>query len=111
MYVGEGGGGGGGVIATASVSLFSIQDVTACLEYPVHNYTLVVEDSEGNRATQTSQATGDIVEISISGLKENSCYSYHVIATNQFGESRPSIACKCIEIIYNLVIVENWSFM
>ena len=84
----------------------SLQDVTACPEYPVHNYTLVVVDSEGNRATQTSQTTGDIVNISISGLIENPCYSYYVIATNQFGNSRPSIACRCKEIC-NLVIIET----
>ena len=56
----------------------------------MHNYTLVVEDSEGNRTTQTSQATGDIVSIAISGLIESTHYSYHVIATNQFGDSNPS---------------------
>ena len=56
----------------------------------MHNYTLVVEDSEGNRATQTSQATGDVANISISGLIENTCYSYQVLATNQFGGSNPS---------------------
>ena len=68
----------------------SLQDVTSCPEYPVHNYTLVVVDSEGNRTTQTSQATGDVVNIAISGLRENLRYSYHVIATNQFGDSNRS---------------------
>ena len=56
----------------------------------MHNYTLVVEDSEGNRTTQTSQATGDIVNIIIRGLRENTPYNYRVIATNQFGDSNPS---------------------
>ena len=72
------------------MSLFSIQDVSSCPEYPVHNYTLVVVDSEGSRTTQTSQATGDIVNIAISGLRENTRYSYYVIATNEFGDSNPS---------------------
>ena len=67
-----------------------MQDSTRCPEYPVHNYTLVVVDSEGNRATQTSQATGNIVNITISGLRENTHYSYHVLATNQFGDSNSS---------------------
>ena len=56
----------------------------------MHNYTLVVVDSEGNRTTQTSHATGDIVNITISGLMENTRYRYHVIATNQFGASPAS---------------------
>ena len=68
----------------------------------MHNYTLVVEDSEGNGATQTSQATGDIVNVSISGLMENVCYSYHVLATNQFGHSKPSAAVVvCKHTIHN----------
>ena len=75
------------------VSLFSIQDIS-CPQYPVHNYTLVVVDSEGNRTTQTSQATGDIVSIAISGLRENTRYRYHVIATNQFGDSNRSTPVK-----------------
>ena len=56
----------------------------------MHNYTLVVEDSAGDRITETSQATGDTVSIAISGLIENTRYSYHVIATNQFGASPAS---------------------
>ena len=52
----------------------------------MHNYTLVVEDSEGNRISKTSQATGDVVNITISDLKENSYYSYYVLATNQLGD-------------------------
>ena len=72
----------------------------------MHNYTLVVEDSEGGITTQTSQATGDIVNIVISGLREGTCYNYQVLATNQFGNSNPSISvvvCKCIEcIVHNL---------
>lgn len=56
----------------------------------MHNYTLVVEDTEGNRTTQTSQATGDRVSIVISDLTENARHSYHVLATNQFGNSHIS---------------------
>ena len=69
----------------------------------MHNYTLVVEESEGNRATQTSQATGDIVNITISGLIENTCYRYQVLATNQFGDSDPSTPVeigKCINAVH-----------
>ena len=74
----------------------------------MHNYTLVVVDSEGNRTIQTSQATGDIVNISISGLLENTCLGYHVLATNQFGDSKPSVAvyvCKCIECYSSLKLI------
>ena len=72
------------------VFFLDMQAVNSCPEYPVHNYTLVVVDSEGNRATQTSQATGDIVNIAISGLREDTRYSYQVLGTNQFGDSNPS---------------------
>ena len=58
--------------------------------YPALSYTLVVVDSEGTGTTQTSQATGGIVNITIPGLIEDTRYSYHVIATNQFGESNSS---------------------
>ena len=69
----------------------------------MHNYTLVVVDSEGNRATQTSQATGDVANILISGLIENTCYRYQVLATNQFGDSDPSTPVeigKCINAVH-----------
>ena len=73
-----------------------------CPEYPVLNYTLVVVNSEGGITTQISQAPGDVVNIAISGLREDTCYIYQVLATNQFGNSNPSISvevCKCIECI------------
>ena len=67
----------------------------------MRNYTLVVVDSEGNRATQTSQATGDVVNITISDLIENMCYSYHVLATNWFGDSKPAAAVVVCKHIIN----------
>lgn len=72
--------------------LLLLQKLTICPEYPVHSYTLVVEDSEGNMTTHTSQATDhmDTVTITVSGLRKNSRYSYYVLATNQFGDSNPS---------------------
>ena len=63
----------------------------------MHNYTLVVVDSEGNRATQTSQATGDVVSIAVSDLRENTRYSYYVIAANQFGNSNSSTLVEISE--------------
>ena len=60
----------------------------------------MVVDSEGDRITRTSQATGETVSIAISDLRENTRYSYHVIATNQFGDSNRStrleIGEKCV---------------
>ena len=56
----------------------------------MYNYTLVVVDSEGDKTSQTSQATGDIVSIDISDLREDTRYNYHVLATNQFGNSNSS---------------------
>ena len=61
----------------------------------MHNYTLVVVDSEGNRISKASQATGDIVNITIRDLKENSYYSYYVLATNQLGNISTQMESEC----------------
>lgn len=90
--------------------LHPAQNVTPCSEYPVHSYTLVVVDSGGITTTQTSQATEDTVNIAISGLRENSHYSYYVLATNQFGDSNPSTPVNIGEYSsdyndYNIIVV------
>lgn len=51
---------------------------------------LVVEGSSGNTSAKTLQATGEVVNIAITGLRENSQYSYYVLAANQFGNSSSS---------------------
>ena len=61
-----------------------------CPAYPVHNYTLVVGDSGGNRTAHTSPASGDTVHLVVEGLLENTSYWYYVVATNQFGSSNHS---------------------
>ena len=61
------------------------------------NYTLVVQDSEGNR-TVSSWGNGDVVEIVVTNMMVNTLYWYHVIAINQFGSSQstPLGICKCM---------------
>ena len=71
------------------VCRYSLQGA-GVISCPERNYTLVVVDSEGTRATQTSQATGDVVNIVVRDLRENTRYRYHVVATNRFGNSDPS---------------------
>ena len=56
------------------------------MEYPVSSFILVLEDSNGNRVTQTSPSiSGSSVNIVIGGLRENTHYSYFLIVSNQFG--------------------------
>ena len=79
---------------------YHAQDVMECQDYPVHNYTLVLKNPEGQRAVRTSQATGDVVSITIEGLKEDTLYTYCVTASNQFGTSKASdwmTVCEFIE--------------
>ena len=77
----------------------ALQDTSPCPDY-VLSYTLVVEDSEGNRTVLTVQATGGVVDIVVDNLVEDTRYWYHVIATNQFGskQSFPVEICKCIRL-------------
>ena len=79
----------------------SIQHIVLCLDYPPHNYTLMVEDPEGNMTIQTSLATGSVIRIVVNDLMEDTRYLYYVVATNQFGSSRSSSVgiCKSIIII------------
>ena len=51
-------------------------------------YTLVLVDSEGNRRNETSLSlTGNL---SISGLMENTCYTYYIVAVNSIGNQTSS---------------------
>ena len=83
-------------------SLYSIQDTVLCLDYPPHNYTLIVEDPEGNTTIQTSLATGSVIRIVVNDLMEDTQYVYYVIVTNQFGSTRSSSVGICKSIIISL---------
>ena len=50
-------------------------------------YTLVLEDSEGNRNETSLSLTGSG---SISGLMENVCYTYYIVAISSIGNSTSS---------------------
>ena len=64
-----------------------LQEAMACPEYPVMKYTLVLEDSEGDRNETSLSLTGNV---SISGLMENVCYTYYIVAVNSVGNSTSS---------------------
>ena len=58
------------------------------MEYPVTSYTLVLVDSEGGKRNRSSSVTtGRPLSISVTGLVENSMYSYYIMATNRIGDS------------------------
>ena len=83
----------------------SIQDTVLCLDYPPHNYTLMVEDPEGNMTdpiAQTSLATGSVIRIVINDLMGDTYYLYYVVGTYQFGSSRSSSVGICKSIIISL---------
>lgn len=85
---------------------FLQQNTMPCPDYLVLTYTLVLEDSEGNRLTQLEPITGmtTIASATFTGLMENLRYRYYSISNNQFGgnhESAPveigksSLYCVC----------------
>ena len=65
-----------------------------CPYYPTHNYTLMVEDPEGNTTIQTSLANGSLIKIDAEYLMEDTRYWYYVVATNQFGSSNNSVSVE-----------------
>ena len=74
-----------------------IQHIVLCLDYPPHNYTLMVEDPEGNMTdpiVQTSLATGSVIRIVVNDLIKDTRYLYYVVATNQFGSSKKSASVE-----------------
>ena len=69
------------------------------IELPVVNYTLILEDSEGNRIESSSVIVNNkIVTIEIL-LMENSLYSYYIRATNELG-SNTSTAVDISKYLY-----------
>ena len=85
-----------------------IQHTVFCLDYPPHNYTLMVEDPEGNMTdpiVQTSLATDSVIRILVNVLMEDTRYLYYVVATNQFGSTRSSSVGICKSIIISLYCI------
>ena len=75
-------------------SLCSIQHTVFC-PYPPDNYTLVVEDPEGNITDTIVEAIGSVIGIVVNDLMEDTQYLYYVMATNQFGSSTSSSVGIC----------------
>ena len=75
-------------VAKCQVNLVQVTTLCPEIELPVMNYTLILEDSEGNRMEPSSVTINNkIVTIEILLLMENSLYSYYIQATNEFGSN------------------------
>ncbi len=88
------------VKTTAGISLtVTLHIAMQCPDYPVHNYTLVVNNGNWSLSTtQTSQATsGAQVKLVVEALMENSQFTYYVKATNRFGDSNSSNSTELCE--------------
>ena len=64
------------------------QNATTCPEYPVTEYTLVLEDSDNNRTPHQPEISGDVITFVVENLSEDTIYSFYIQATNEFGSSR-----------------------
>ena len=82
----------------------SIQHIVLCLDYPPHNYTLMVEAYSERNTTdpivQASLATGSVIRIVVNDLMEDTRYLYYVVATNQFGIRFLSSVGICKATVY-----------
>ena len=87
-------------------NILPLQEATACPAYPVMNYTLVLEDFEGNRNEMSLSLTGSG---SISGLMENIRYTYYIVAINSIGNSTSS--SRSISELISLTEYVNMSFL
>lgn len=69
------------------------------------NYTLVLEDLEGNEFIQPSLVTktSNVVSMVAEGLMENSYYFYSIIASNQFGSSNQSAPIEIGKCLYCVI--------
>ena len=80
---------------TILFTTYIMQTVMECPDYPITNYAVVVEESDGNRTLQaTSPVTCNSININ---LMENQQYRFYVIATNQFGSSDDSTSMEICE--------------
>lgn len=60
-----------------------------CPDYPVMTYTLVLEDSQGNRSESSLSRNGSTHNVVVTDeLMENSQYTYFIMATNVIGSSQ-----------------------
>ena len=89
-------------MCVAKCQINFVQVTTLCpeIELPVINYTLILEDSEGNRMESSSVTINNkIVTIEIL-LMENSLYSYYIQATNEFGSTNTSTTVDISKYVY-----------
>ena len=87
-----------------------VQVTTLCpeIELPV-NYTLILEDSEGNRMEPSSVTINNkIVTIEIL-LMENSPYSYYIRATNELGSTTSTAVdiSKYNQCVYIIMVASS----
>ena len=108
--------GGCGLLWVDTSMQLSIQHTVICLDFPPHNYTLMVEDPERNMAdpiVQASLATGSVIRIVVNDLMEDTRYLYYVVATNQFGSrSLSSVGiCKAtVNVCTCTIIIISFTF-
>ena len=94
-------------VAKCQINL--VQVTTLCPELPVMNYTLILEDSEGNRMESSSVTVNNkIVTIEIL-LMENSLYSYYIRATNGLGSNTSTAVDiskynQCVVVVHTTLI-------
>ena len=103
--------GGCGLLWIDTSIQLSIQHTVFCLDYPPHNYTLMVEEPEGNTTIQTSLATGSVIRIVVNDLMEDTRYLYYVVATNQFGSARSSSVGICKQTSQPEIIIVRLTFL
>ena len=87
-------------VAKCQINLVQVTTLCPEIELPVMNYTLILEDFEGNRMESSSVTINNkIVTIEIL-LMENSLYSYYIRATNEFGSTNTSTAVDISKYLY-----------
>ena len=71
--------------------------MTLCPDYPVTGYSLVLEDSDGNRTVHFPTVSGNLIYLVVEDLREDTVYHFYIEAQNQFGSSSGFIPVKLCE--------------